>query len=1120
MSNMDVAVSPTFKTILDYAKMMDLATNYTAEELTRLIQCPTELVKMWQGGATLGNMPPRTYVSMSAFHMGMGLYSSQNKCLKDLENTIVVTAVGQHDSSELSLSTTVVVPFTITGQKIADIGRPYTVTGGVATKMYEVKIPLEGRVLTATYDKLLSTYREEQANGLVYRELAVQQTGWELTKAKQILDFVAKAPSFMTVTAAIHKDKPAPEKIKLTLKLLEITYGCGNFYNAGLKELIETAKQSVHRPVLIVPKTAFRAIFDVDANFDVQHIPLQSPEGSLVTYKAEPSTRDLQPNTYHMTFVSANENTAKLRNLSSGDTIPTLVSKDGDMIPIVVIDNTLINDETSMESPFVQRDAMRFEYFTVGSVASIVNSIKPELVFSDYKDGKNGEFSTDKLALRSPSVSYVHDYTDGSCKAVTLAEAHQSANPEFMFTEERQRELATRMDVVIGTANILYDDKAIMNMARAESFREALQLPQSHFEVDMRHMLRPQVGQDENGDDVPLPEDRQHIIDEVQNNHYPGDYTLTGVEEHEPEPEGHPAAQRDFEMEFVYRGALYNASPLQSIKSEIIQVGAELTELYNGNDNLTIVIGHLKEWLANPNDANFLQAKTQQLRNRNQLENLLAAADQGPGMADPLTIVVMKRSAAAIQADERDGNEMRKALLKKALNVYNTLSGLAKDILGPGGTNSILGILPINTYDLQNPTADETLFMKVMFYCVLPIISTRVIAPQQWHMNRYTLGGIPVYGRALCTLLLPDNCMFVIGEAGHVDVTDHTPFFLADRYPVERESIITRMWTERYRALRQCSSCHAVLMGIHYSLMLNYNNFHKVFDRKYYSGLAYIGVRAITFDSYSAAVMPTNSVIHITGRVTATAIEHRHQLQITTYKEAGCVPNGLKTGVSLRNIYISNIRGGRTKARSETDVLFVDSFNAYSPADYSCTSEQSNYLLFGGRSDFQKDSSKPDPLTGLYTCMPTLTAAGAATHNTERLIDNYITATGTESTFLDAFNQLIKTPTLEEFVLSSDLFDNPAQFIVDSAHGGRNWEDGRFYSPRLPVLFCATYGIGRLSDRQLNNPCPTVQLNNLCPRVNGTGIFANSTARIAAAAVQTVLTRCLGGAGARGWLTA
>lgn len=1120
-------MSPPFRTILNYSKILELTDNYTSEDLAKIIQCPTELVKMWQGGATLGNMPPRTYVSMAAFHMGMGLYGSQNKCLKDIENTIVVTAVGQHDSSELSLSTTVIVPFTITGQKIADIGRPYSVTGGVATKMYEVKIPLEGRVLTATYDKLLSAYREEQAAALVYRELAVQQTGWELTKTKQILDFVVKAPSLMTITSAIHKDKPAPEKIRLTLKLLEITYGCGNFYNAGLKELIETAKQSVARPVLVIPKTAFRAIFDqLDSIFEVRRIPLQSPEGSLVTYRAEPSTRDLQPNTYHMDFLPANGNARKLRNLDAGETIPALVSKDGDLIPIVVVDNMQIDDETSMESPFVQRDAMRFEYFTVGSVASIVNSIKPELVFSNQKDSKNGEFSTDKLALRSPSVSYVHDYTDGSCKPVTLVEAHQSANPEFMFTEDRQRELALRMDTVIGTANVLYNDEAIMKMMRAGSFREALQLPQSHFETDMRHMIRPQVGVDEKGDNVLLPDERRAVITAARWVHFAGDYTLTGSEVHEPEPEGNhdDIYQPNANMEFVYRGALYNASPLQSIKSEIIQVGAELTELYDSTDDLKAVIVDLKEWLARPyEEVDFLQAKTRRLTSEEEQDALLRDGRLGPGMADPLTIVVMKRRMRAILI-RNNADEI--VVLNKALTVYNTISKLAKDILGDGGTRSILGILPVNTYDLQQPTAGEMLFMRVMFYCVLPVISTKVVTVKMWHMNRYTLGGIPVYGRTLCTLLLPNNHMFLIGNTDEnsnlfVDVTEHMPFFLADRYPVERESIITRMWTERYRALRQCSSYNcAVLMGIHYSLMMNYDNFQKVFDRKNYSGLAYVGVRMINFDSYSATVVPTNSVIHITGRVTATALEHRHQLQITTYKEAGCVPSGLKTGMGLRNIYISNVRGGRTKARDETDILFVDSFNSYSPADYSCTSEQSNFLLFGGRSDFEKDPSKPDPLTGLFTCMPTLTVAGAATHNVEKLIDDYVTATGGESAFLDTFNQLIKTPTLEEFVLLSDLFDNPAKFIVDCVHGGRNWEDGRFYSPRLPVLFCATYGIGRLSDRQINNPCPTVQLNNLCPRVNGTGIFANSTGKVAAAAVQTVLTRCLGGAGARGWLTA
>lgn len=154
-----------------------------------------------------------------------------------------------------------------------------------------------------------------------------------------------------------------------------------------------------------------------------------------------------------------------------------------------------------------------------------------------------------------------------------------------------------------------------------------------------------------------------------------------------------------------------------------------------------------------------------------------------------------------------------------------------------------------------------------------------------------------------------------------------------------------------------------------------------------------------------------------------------------------------------------------------------------------------------------------------------LTTAGAAAATVQRIINDQVATRGESSTYLELFLALLINPSLEEFLLASDISSNlgPAEFLADVVTQccNSNSDNFSFCSPKLPVIFCSNYDIGALSDQQLQSGklVSFSLINSFCPRVSGTGLFANSSGKEVTYALQTILTKCLGGAGIRGWLT-
>lgn len=195
--------------------------------------------------------------------------------------------------------------------------------------------------------------------------------------------------------------------------------------------------------------------------------------------------------------------------------------------------------------------------FTVGALPAIVHQVRPDAVFAACKTTaqQQTELSADKISLRS----YLNDYSDGAIKRISLSEIHKKVNGEYLFGEERLNDLQQKVDGMIAYTDIIYNDEKVRQMLRAASLTEALEMPQSHYEVDMRHMLRCCVHLDENGEDVSETEDQAElngrILDVVEYND--ATHNFDGEDQAHIDEDN----QQD-ELQYVPRVALFNSSPL------------------------------------------------------------------------------------------------------------------------------------------------------------------------------------------------------------------------------------------------------------------------------------------------------------------------------------------------------------------------------------------------------------------------------------------------------------------------------------------------------------------------------------------------------------------------------
>lgn len=1108
------------------------------ETVVRLVKAPNFLVapnstfaeymtdNIIRASATNSSISADATVVISQAHMGVTLFRQQRETSRLLAGFVYKMLV---PDEVVPTGTRFCRRYRITDQREAQQGTYDTISNGVQTREYSQVFQHRSKVVTMQFGSLLSVTVPSVAMDLIRRELDRVSTSWELTRTIEVLRYCSAQPTLTDRIAQRTRTSGRAEKLDSILVMAELMCGTINIQPDSFVCALENARRilsSDKAEVMIMGDTLFRVISQRSSNGIIRSQIVSedtkiTPEFSVYTMANETGRAGVG---YEFTMKQVTQHDIGDKDLpftnescfqdSSIDMKVNYIRVGGgptDKIPIVQVDGVQMehgaNRDTSTEhKAFCNSEGFKWEYFTVGCVAPALNQINPSHVLSTTE---SDDINYKQLAQRSPCASYLHQY-DGAVACVTLRSLHPVGNPKELFSEARRIRLQTDVNSLMRADPNSISVENLASLGHSRDWYGKIENPASILEFDTRNMVVPRPP-DNSGRNI------QHVVPE----------------------------------RWVVRPrvALFNSSPMNSIDSEIAQIGSELLTHFGDTEHAKHVRDNLLFLERALHYGQGLESMIQ-LR-RSILDRGIITdfdnADWTKGrlfwswLTDPICAVYIRNTLAAKETTSTITTEERTVLLQIE-GLMNSLISLFKGIVG-SRRNSVIASMPVcftvtgnGEYGYPtNFTLDDVDYCNLMYWIILPVLGARVyrrgssdtgvdtvLKHIQYREHELNLTNELNLSneRALTVMCLNGQCAFskVALQEGWCDVSEQfEPTALTHKRCTDAgfsdTSLVTYMWAIRLQKLAGISNILAkVLMGLHYSTLLTHNVIVDHYDTKYYSGMSYLLFRGVRFTGCGVSLMQQKSALYTLGTeiVCKPTSHNTHQVHtVNQYCESVVIPETLDSpGVYIPNLYMKDVRGGDVHINTggPFDMVVADAFNGFCPESDCSSGYRRPYIFTTGRSERLNGSVTRDTMmrAQVYTCMPTLLQPFSSAL---RVRNKHASRhRNQEESNHKLFCNTLHMVEFEKGVL--DPIGDPFKDTVERVNGDKRTTD--IMQPMLGVAFCGTYSIGLTSDKKLmcaGDVTRETLVDRLAPRISGTGIFACNPIQTTSRLINPIFNR-------------
>lgn len=346
--------------------------------------------------------------------------------------------------------------------------------------------------------------------------------------------------------------------------------------------------------------------------------------------------------------------------------------------------------------------------------------------------------------------------------------------------------------------------------------------------------------------------------------------------------------------------------------------------------------------------------------------------------------------------------------------------------------------------------------------------------------------------------------------------------------PVER-GIHRGGWNARVKMLRAHLTNHGVvafLLSIHYCTLMDYTTVINLYDRLYYSGMAYVCVRQMRYRGYGFSVMPMGESLFVTGnRYTHTPINNEHQMAIKQSLDMAVAPGRIGAyGVFVPDVFLDLVDGlgaffydaetieselanaplGSDKLMKELEsaVAVLDSFNGFTPEGFTSSGNCPNVIPVNGRYFMthgrdhggQTGYFSKDPYSNNYSENPALIADVSDSFYHLRKVLLPTVSSVTSNSIYHAVLKAAGCDNLSPYFVHAPLTndrdtDRIVHEIVD--RNMNNNAKHTVFNNGSGVMVTDNYTIGRNSESKLRQrPARSGHIeDSLSPRILGEGAF-------------------------------
>lgn len=1074
-----------------------------------------------RASATNSSISAQATLVISQAHMGVALFSQQTETSRQLAAFVYKLMV---PDGAVPTEARFCRRYRITDQREAHEGTYDTVGNSVQSKDYSQVFQLTSKVVTMQFGSVLKITVPSVARELIARELDRVGVSWELTKTIEVLRYCTAQPTLSD--RVIHRTKSAnrADKLDSVLVVTELTCGMINVQPAAFTCALENARRVLgsNKPEVVVLGDSLYRVVSQRSVADGAWAQIVREESTVtpevVVYTAA-NEIDRQGGCYEFTMrerTTADPDLAFMRaESSSAVKMPIKYVRLGGgsehMIPIVHVDAVQMEhgvqrDTSTEHKAFSNADGFKWEYFTVGCTPPALNQINPYNILSTTE---SDELNYRQLALRSPCVSYLHQY-NGAVVGVTLRELHALAHPPELFTRQRRERLQHDVDALMrGNAGLITAEK-LAQLGHCRGWYDKTGNPACVLEFDSRNMVVPRA-----------------------------------------KPGADPAAIAVDRWVVRPRVALFNSSTMNSIENEIAQIGSELlvhfgdTEM--GRRLSEDTLPFLEEALMYTRGAEPMLALRGEVLAGG--DPVLQSGWSKKGrlfwawLADPVCTVHIRNTLVEKETDDGGLSAEERRVMITAENMINDVTEVFRLILGDR-RNSAVASLPMfctgargtHAYP-KNFTVNDVDYCNVMYWLILPCLGARVyrargtIGDAQATVSaelQYKDGDVNLTnefqlpaGAGFTIARLSGDCFFSRRAPGNgAEDVSHIFEPLAAKHKTfadvgfSETSLVTYAWAIRVQKVSQIANVLAkVLMGIHYSTLMTRSVILEHYDEIYYSGMSYLLFRGVRFTGCGASLMQQKSALYTLGaNIVCTPTAHNtHQVYtVNQCCQSAVIPDTLESpGVYVPNLFMKDVRGGEVHlgGGGPFDMVVADAFNGFCPDSDSASGYRRPYIFTTGRSErlLNNGAIALDPLTRVpsYSCMPTLLRPLSSTLASKRAKRS--AHRGNERSNYRIFcDDILHVVEFERGVL--DPIGDPFKDTVERANGDKRTTD--LMQPSLGVAFCGTYSIGLTSDKKLLTWGKDETLaDRLAPRISGTGFFSCSPVPVTSRIITPVFNK-------------
>nr|UKB92887.1 major capsid protein [Acipenserid herpesvirus 1] len=768
---------------------------------------------------------------------------------------------------------------------------PRSYVGAPSVKNTTLDCDLELYTLDFVIDAGEVHYQIDQAR--VIQALADKITqmdqSWKLTIALKHYEYVAKQPTLAELTLANpHKQltlnaMQGKHAVMQMLQFENIMQGSVNRNALNINHICQALLASVpgenKNLVLVIPRHVTTEgllgddpyIVNTPINTTVYGYSAHTQEGVTVvsnTQAAELVSRTTNVDVQQATPVAAyardgtNSLVAVTRPFQENAVSLLGVSINGSVIPVIEVDSTDVGEFTGgLDRPF-RRHIVKRSFFTVGACPIVYQS----LAHPSFLSNSMPEYPITAVGLRNPGSSYVMDYEGASVQEVSLAFLHRYANHPDMFDE----------NICMNRVLNHYNDASVQQLV--------------HTNLEMVEMFN-------------LPNHAAKCRQSYSNLEFSPRCM----------PYRHLSSQT-YSVLYMPRVCMYNSSPMNDAKNEIVGVGASLATRYPIPAHVGAYFDFISQCASDVSNLSAAQLDDFKLTFLN-----LTAIDpplDAYNLSELLSDICRKNCRHLIFSDPVCQIALTDILARYLEEAPRTINLPNYDTTFIAGPNRDMLRQTMHTLQLgQN-------WLMSMFYQMFPtnndggmknsVLHTLTSINLPWssmgpaeHFDRHIDQFCLVYNACVSPLIgnvilqyksldgnsrAPMSHPTVLYPHTEWDVGGHSPFsFFANLgskpvpsnceivhtnltrdqmvSPIDNH-LVTPLWCQRLKNVKHFCANNlplGVLLNLHYTMSINYPTVVNFMDQNWYSGWSYLCVRTHHMTGIGCAAMPVQEALFVTG---------------------------------------------------------------------------------------------------------------------------------------------------------------------------------------------------------------------------------------------------------------